>query len=244
MAAGDPVYATGGILATDLGEDWEWQSGDVGQAAEHAKAPSSTGDTTAECIHGEHVTGSEKYLYIGTATDYTSATTGAIVAAAAMPGRFLTTANAVILSVEIDYSPCAQGKREVVTFTFSRGIAADDHEYLASLTTVLKTKQENDGIPNDLLANANATSKCTAATYAIKCEEGRDLDKVGDYLCGAVYGGEESLNMTHCGVPSLTAGTWMVTTSQVGTGEGSLSNVTYGTFNTVAVKMITRTAVV
>jgi hypothetical protein len=49
--------------------------------------------------------------------------------------------------------------------------------------------------------------------------------------------------MTHCGVPSLTAGTWMISTSQVGTGEGTKSNVTYGTFNTVATKMLARTAV-
>ena len=238
---GDPAFAVAGILATDLGADWEFQSGDTGQAAEHAKATGNDGDTVAECIHGEHVTGSESYIYDGTATDYGTATTGALDAAGALPGKFLTTANVVILSVEIDYSPCAQGKREVVKFTFSRGIAATDHYYAPSLTTTLATKQENDGVPS-LFANANATSKCQSASYTLKCDEGRDMDKVGDYLAGAVYNGEESLNMTHVGLPSLTTTGWMVTTSQVGSGEGASSNTSYGTYNTVAAKAVIRTA--
>ena len=95
-----------------------------------------------------------------------------------------------------------------------------------------------------LLANANAPSQCQTASYTIKAEEGRDLDGSGEYLCGAPYAGEESLTMTHVGLPSLTATGWQVTTSQSGTGEGTKSNTSYGTFNTVAAKKVTRTAVV
>jgi hypothetical protein len=238
MADGDPVYAGGGKLATDLGVNWEYQGGDGNEGKEKVYATGNDGDLVAGTTHGAHVTGNETYIYIGTVADY-AGTGGAL--GTNVPGNYMTSGSVVLLGVEIDYSDCAQGKREKVKFSYSGGLASGPHVYSPSLSSVLPTRQENSGIP-EVFTNANATSKCQKATYKISCQEGRDLNDVGDYLCGAVYGGEEEVDLEHCGVPSLTVPDgWLVTTTETGALLGTRSNVTYGTFKTAASHPVIRT---
>lgn len=237
MAAGDPVFGAAGVLATDLGADWEAQTQDKSTALAHSEAVGNNGDVVAETGYDSHATGSETYIYIGDATDYGTATTGALDAAGALPGKYQSTAAVTITAVEIDYSPCAQGKRETVTFTYSAGLTADSAVYKPSLTTTLATKQESTGVPT-LFANANTPSKAQSTTYRIECQEGRDLDKDGAYLAGATYKGQETVNTTYIGSPSLTTTGWIVTS----TGGGAKSNTGYDTYPVSAVKRIARTA--
>lgn len=237
--AGDPVYASGGKLAADLGANWEWQEGESNEAKEKVYASGNDGDYVAGTTHGAHVTGNETYIYIGTVAAY-GGTAGAL--GTNVPGAYMGTAAVQLLDLEIDFGDCAQGKREKVKFGFSGGPTAGPHVYRPSLVaSELPTKQENAGIPA-VFANANATSKTIKAVYKISCQEGRDADKIGDYLCGAVYAGEEELELEHVGLPSLTvpAG-WLATTTQTGTGQGTKSNVSYGTYKTTASHPVIRT---
>ena len=237
MSAGDPVYAGGGKLATDLGANWEFQSADGGESKEKVYATGNDGDFVAGTTHGAHITGNETYIYTGTVADY-AGTAGAL--GTNVPGNYMTGGTCVLLGVEIDYSDCAQGKREKVKFNFSGGLTAGTITYVPEIAS-LPTKQENSGIP-ELFTNANATSKATKATYKISCQEGRDMDDVGNYLAGAVYGGEEEVDLEHCGLPSLTIPTdWLATTAETGANLGTRSNVTYGTFKTAASHPVIRT---
>lgn len=239
--AGSPVFGTGAFLATDLGADWEWQGQDGATNADHAEAVGSDGDVVAETTYNSHLSGTETYLYIGDATDYGTATTGALDANGALPGKYLATAAVAITAVEIDYSPCAEGKRERVTFSYSAGLTADSAVYKPSLTTALATKQENTGVPT-LFTNANADSKVQSTSYKIEAQEGRDLTKAGAYLCGSTFKGQETVNATYIGVPSLTTTGWQVTTLQTATGTGSKSNTGYDTYNVTAAKAVIREA--
>ena len=236
--AGTPVHGITGYLAADLGSDWEPQVGDATENHAHSEAVGNNGDVVGETAYDEHLSGTETYLYIGSATTYGAATTGALDADGCLPGKFLTTAAVVITAVEIDYSPCAQGKRETVKFSWSKGLAADSAVYKCSLTTQLATKQENVGVPA-LFANANADSKCQSATYTISAQEGRDLTKAGAYLAGATYKGQESVSATYIGLPSLTTTGWIVTSAPT-TNAGSKSNTGYDTYQLTATKAVAR----
>lgn len=237
--AGTPVFGITGFLATDLGSDWEPQGSDGAENHAHAEAVGNNGDVVKENAYQEHLTGSETYLYKGSATDYGTATTGALDAAGALPGKYLSTAAVAITGVEIDYSPCAQGKRETVKFSWSKGLTADSAVFKPSLTTQLATKQENDGVPA-LFTNANTDSKCQTATYTITCQEGRDHDKDGQYLCGSTTKGQETVNATYIGLPSLTTTGWIVT-SDINANAGTKSNTGYDTYIVTAAKAVLRT---
>jgi len=236
--AGTPVFAITGKLAADLGEDWEPQSSDATESHAHAEAVGNDGDVVGENAYDEHLSGSETYLYKGSATDYGTATTGALDADGCLPGKFLATAGVVITAVEIDYSPCAQGKRETVKFSWSKGLEADSAVYKCTLTALLATKQENVGVP-ELFTNASTDSKCQTATYSIGCQEGRDLTKAGAYLAGATYKGQESVSATYIGLPSLTTTGWIVTSAPVAD-SGSKSNTGYDTYQVTAAKKLAR----
>lgn len=237
--AGTPVFGITGLLATDIGTDWEPQSDDATKSQQHAEAVGSDGDVVVEDDFDAHFTGTSEFIYKGSATDYGSATTGALDANDALPGKYQSTAQVTILSVEIDYGPCAQGERERVRFTWSKGLTADSAVYKPTLTTALATKQENAGVP-ELLSNANTDSKITAATYSLSCQEGRVLDKSGAYLAGSTYKGQETLNLSYIGRPSLTTTGWIVTGDQSPTGAGAASNTGYDTYNVTAAKKVTR----
>jgi len=240
--AGTPVFSSTGLLKTDLGSDWEFQSAEgPGQSAGHAEAVSGDGDVVGESAHSKFSQGSETYIYTGSATDYGTATTGALDANNALPGKYASTTEVLITAVEIDYGPCAQGQRERVKFSWTKGPAADCAVYKCSLTTALKTKQENEGVPA-LLTNSNADSKCQTVTYALTSEVGRDFDDAGEYLCGGNYKGQETLNATYVGIPSLTTTGWVVTVDPTGTGAGNKSNTSYDTYNMTAAKAVVRQA--
>lgn len=237
--AGEPVWGGQKLLATDLGEDWEYQGTDGGtNSYGHAEAEGNNGDVIAENTHSGHETFNETYIYNGDATDYGTATTGALDASDALPGKYQTTANAVILAVAIDYSPCAKGQRERVTFECSRGMTADGAVYKPSLTTALKTKQENDGVPA-LFSNSATGSKCIDAKYRLECQEGRDVGADGTYLCGSNYKGQEQVNAKYKGKPALTTTGWQV---DADLGDGSGSNIGYDEYNLSAKKAVLRTA--
>jgi hypothetical protein len=222
-----------------LGADWEPQSDDATKGQQHSEAPGSNGDVVAETAYDAHFTGTAEFIYKGSATDYGTATSGALDASNALPGKYKSTAAVTILSVEIDYGPCAQGERERVRFTWSKGLTADSAIYKPTLTAALATKQENAGVPA-LLTNANADSKITAATYTLSCQEGRVLTKVGEYLAGATYKGQEQLNLSYVGRPSLTTTGWIVTGDQSPSGAGAATNTGYDTYNVTAAKKVTR----
>lgn len=220
--AGTPVFGTGGFLATDLGADWIWASSDGATSQQVASATNGDGDTFLQQEYDAHSTGSETYHYNGTVGSY-NGTAGAC--ASFLPGKYLSTATVAITGIEIDYNPCASGQRETVKFSWSSGLAADSRVYAMSAT--LPTKQENNGVP-ELGTNANTDSKIQTSTYSISCQEGRSLNATGTRFAGATYAGEETINETHVGLPSMTWPTgFKVSSKQEGAGEAAKSNTGY-----------------
>ena len=224
--AGTPVFATGSVLGNDLGTDWMWAGSDSQTSKQRAEATNGAGDTYKQTTYDPHSTGSETWQYNGTATAY-GGTGGALEGFE--PGQYMATATVAIVGIEIDYGPCASGQRETVKFSWSSGLAADSAIFKPSLTTELKTKQEGTGVP-ELGTNGNTDSRIQSASYAITCEEGRSLNGAGARFAGATYGGKESVNETHVGLPAVTfPADWGVTTS-----TGSKSNTGYDTYATTA----------
>ena len=218
--------AFGGSDVLTLSTDWESQGKSESASPDRAEATGANGDSIASSTFAELQTGSCPYLYIGAEATFLAALT----AASAHVGQ---AANSLLITqIEIDYSPCAVGKKPIVTFSYRNDITTSSNVFLptATLTTTAFT------IP-DLLANADGDSDCTSAKYTIRCEVGQDRDADGAIIAGATYHGEEQLDLEYYGVPTLTADGWDDVTDP-GTND---SNSEYSTSSYSFVKGLSRT---
>jgi hypothetical protein len=243
--AGTPVFGTSDLLS--LGADWEVQSNSLGGGGQFARAEAvgADGDVVGHNLHDGvsstlgRASGTITAIYIGSATDYGTPSTGALDGF--LPGTVV--APYVITGITIDYSPCAAGQRETVTFAVSKtSLTASSNTYSPSLTTALVTKQEGAGIPS-LLTAAGADSEAQSCTYALTCQVASTLDKVGNDIpdAGATYKGEETISQSYVGDPgAVTAPTGFLVTVSPTSDTADKTNNGYDTYNATAVAFVAR----
>lgn len=234
-----PVHGATDILS--LGADWEPQGSDGSKTDTRITAGGNDGDIVAEKAITETNAGTCRYIYIGAETAFAAA----ILAAAAWCGMVKN--SLLITGIGIDYSPCAQGKRPLVTFTFRDGPTAATHHYLTTL--VLPTYAAGGVNVPDILTvvpgTPPAASETTNNQWGLTAQFGEDLDKDGEFLAGETYAGEETLNITTVGIPTSVTSTGWIETQAPSTTCPILSNVGYneGVGHTY-VRKVTRTATV
>ena len=219
-----PVF--GGIDVLNLG--YEVQSSSPGTAPTRATATGSDGDQIASNTHYDKITGTITYI-IDVATF-----------AGPWPGQIANT-DYIILGVAIDYSPCAAGKRPLVTFTYQNGSAATTpFSYQSVLTLPLYggVTPANVDVP-ELLTVTGGSSEIQTANWGLTCQIGEDLDKDGELLALQCYNGEETVSMQFVGTPtSITAVGWDLVATPA-PGENT-TNTGYGTSSYNYVRGVTR----
>lgn len=234
MAA--PVFGVTDVLG--LGADWEPQSNSPTLNTTRATAAGGNGDIVAENGHNDIESGTASYIYVGAETGFIAA----LLAAAALPGQLADSDTLLITGVAIDYSPCAAGKRPLVTFTYRDGptaAPATPYWYTSDLTLPTYVAA-NLAVPTLLTVTAG-DAECQNCQWSLQAQFGEDLDKDGDYLAGACYGGEESVNLTFVGLPTSITSTGWIQTAGPGTNTGAnASNTGYGTNAYTFIRKVTR----
>lgn len=231
-----PVF--GAIDDLDLGAGWEPQGGDPADNSTRATTNGPDGDIVAENQHNTIEGGSTNYIYTGAETGFAAA----LLAATAQPGRLVDTNTLFILSVGIDYSPCAEGKRPLVTFNWRDGpTAAPATPFWYASTIVLPTYVvANVEIP-ELLTITGGDAELQSADWSLACLLGDDLDKDGDFLAGQGYQGVEIINMQFVGTPTSITSTGWIETSAPGSNAGEVKeNTGYGTSSYSFTRKVTR----
>lgn len=236
MAA--PEFGVSDVLG--LGADWEPQGNSPAANTTRATASGSNGDIVAEKGHNSVESGTASYIYIGTETEMIAA----LVAALALPGQLADSDTLLITGVSVDYTPCAAGKRPVVTFTYRDGpTAAPTTPYWYTSALTLPTYvAANIAVPTLLTVTAG-DAECQICQWSLQAQFGEDLDKDGEYLAGDCYGGEETLNLTFVGLPTSITSTGWIQTAGPGTNTGAnASNTGYGTNAYTFVRKVTRSS--
>jgi len=230
MAA--PVFGVLDVLV--LGTGWEPQSVSPTLTSTRATATGDDGDIAVETIHNAVESGTASYIYTGALTNFAAA----LVAASADVGDIVDTATLLITGWSIDYSPCAAGKRPVITFTYRDGPTTAKATYVTTQTcpTYVATTPV---VPPLLTATADS-AEIQTCTIALVAQFGEDLDKDGDFKYGNTYGGEETITHQWVGLPAITS-TGYVQTSGPGSNTGAnASGTAYGTNSYTFVKRVTR----
>ena len=231
MAA--PVFGVSDVLA--LGADWEPQSNSPTLAGTRATAAGNDGDIIAETTHNDVESGTASYIYIGAETDFATA----LAAASADVGDVVDTASLLVTGWSIDYSPCAAGKRPVITFTYRDGPTAASATYVTAQTC--PTYVSATPVVPTILTTTDGDAECQSSSIALSAQFGEDLDKDGEFLAGETYGAEETINLQYVGVPTSITSTGYQQTSGPGTNTGAeASNTAYGTNSYTFVKGVTR----
>jgi len=207
MAA--PTFGATDVLA--LGADWEPIDSTGSLSRTNATAEGGNGDDVAETAHNPIEGGTARYHYIGAATDFVLAVTGALTVASARPGQLVATATLIVLGVAIDYSPCAKGELPIITFTVQDGpTAAPATPFWYTTTLTLPTyAAANIIVPQALLTATLGSAEIINAQWDLTMSHGRSLDKDGAYLAGQGFSGRENLTLTIKGIPtSITSTGW------------------------------------
>ena len=218
-----PVHAAADVLS--MGSDWEAQNKSEATNKDRAEATKADGDFLASDPYGSLKTGTVSYIYIGSGASLSAA----LVTANAWPGQIKN--SLLITQVDVDYAPCAQGQKPMVTFSYRGDITTESAAWISSLTLPLGT-----GAVPDLLTNSDADSECTSAKYTIKCEVGVNRGDDGEIIAGLPYHGEETLELEYYGIPTLTTTGWDDTTNP----GAADSNTEYSTSSYSFVKGVTR----
>lgn len=220
-----PTFGATDVLS--LGADWEAQASSPTTTKDRAEATGNDGDRIASSTYAALQSGTVSYIYIGAETDFASALDAASCNVGQAPNSLCVT------QIEIDYAPCAEGKKALVTFSFRDDISSASNTYSPTISLPVNPS----GVP-DLLTNGDADSECTSAKYTIRCEAGQDRGDDGAIIAGATYHGEEQLDLEFYGTPSLTSTGWDDTTNP----GAADSNSEYSTSSYVFVKGLTRDA--
>jgi len=230
---GAPVFGVLDVLA--LGADWEPQGNSPTSAGTRATAGGDDGDIVAETVHNTIESGTVSYIYIGTETDFATA----IAAASADVGDVVDTASLLITGWSIDYSPCAAGKRPVITFTYRDGPTEASATYIT--TETCPTYVTGTPIVPPILTVTAGDAEIQTSSIALAAQFGEDLDKDGEYLAGATYGGELTISHQWVGTPTSITSTGYQQTSGPGANTGEqASGTAYGTASYTFVKGVTR----
>jgi hypothetical protein len=231
MAA--PVF---GVLdALGLGADWEPQSCSPTLAGTRATASGNDGDIVASTVHNNVESGTASYIYIGAETDFATA----LAADACDVGDIVDTASLLITGWSIDYSPCAAGKRPVITFTYRDGPTAASATYVT--TETLPTYVAASVAVPPILTVTEGDAEIQTSSIALVAQFGEDTDKDGEYLAGATYGAELTISHQWVGLPTSITSTGYDQTSGPGTNTGAeASGTAYGTNSYTFVKGVTR----
>ena len=216
-----------------LGADWEAQSATNSTSDNRATSTLNNGDIDNESTYGTVESVSVPYKYIGAETDFDDA----LAAASARVGEV--TAGAYIVSgISIDYSTSGEGQKPIVTVTGRDQPGTWEPDYscdpIYSASIALPT--EPCGVP-DLLANGDADSECTSATYTLEAQIGVDVDDAGDEIAMGMYGAEETLALSYYGLPDLTSTGWLQTSK-----EDASSGTEYSTTGYTFIKGLQRDA--
>lgn len=200
-----PAFGATDILS--LGADWEPQSSDGAKASTIARAGGADGDIIAEKQHNSIQSGTASYIYVGAETGFIGAL------ASFWPGKLVASNTLQITNVAIDYSPCAQGQRPKVTFSFRDGPTADPATpfwYVTDLVLPTYTAA-NVIVPQSVLTATLGDAEITNVQWSLGCEVGQDNDKDGDYLASQAYQGNETIALTTKGIPtSITSTGWLI----------------------------------
>jgi len=149
----------------------------------------------------------------------------------------------IITGIGIDYAPCAEGKRPLVTFTFRDGPTAAGATYVSALGAALPTYTASTPVVPGLLTMTLGDAEVQTSSFDLTAQFGEDLDKVGDFLVGNAYGAEETLNINTVGIPtSITSTGYDQTNGPGATVGGDQSNTDYNKAAFTFVKKITRSA--
>lgn len=237
MAA--PVFGVTDVLA--LGADWEPQSNSPADNSTRATASGDDGDIVAETTHNTVESGTASYIYIGLETNFPAA----FAADSCDVGDLVDTNTLQITGIAVDYSPCAEGKRPVCTFTYRDGptsAPATPFVYSTDLTSTLPTYTAANVVVPSILASTPGDAEIQTTDWSMTAQFGEDLDKDGDYLASQLYQGEETINMQWVGTPtSITSTGWQQTAGPGSNTGEEASNTAYGTASYTFVRGVTRT---
>jgi len=224
-----PAFGVTDVLA--LGADWEIQSNSPASSGSRVTAAGPDGDVVAENTHNVVEAGTATYIYTQTtapATDFPAA----FAANSCDIGDLVDSNTLQIVGISVDYSPCASGKRPLVTFSYRDGptaAPATPYVYVSALSTALPTYAAANVVVPEILVATLGSAEIQNSQWSMSAQFGEDLDKDGDYLASAIYGAEETVNQTFVGTPtSIASSGWQATTAPgSNTGEAT-SNTGYG----------------
>jgi hypothetical protein len=201
--------AFGAVDVGSLGADWEVQNTEGAKAPTIVRASGGNGDIIAETSHLPVMSGTIQAIYIGEETGFIAAL------ASLWPGKLIASDTLIIMEVAIDYGPCAQGKRPMVTFTVRDGpTAAPPTPFWYKTDLVLPTFTDaNVTVPQAILTATLGSAEVTNAQWSLVMQLGVDTDKDGAFLTSQGYEGIENLSLTCKGIPtSITSTGWLIPT--------------------------------
>jgi hypothetical protein len=206
--------AFGAVDLLTLGADWEPIGVTGALAQQRAMTSGGNGDIIAEVKYNSQQTGQAQYHYIGTEAAFAAAFT----AAACWPGKLFAD-TLFVLSLGIDYDPCARGELPIVSIGLTDGPVADcATPFWYTTALVLPTYAEAAALTVPPILTATAGSaECQSAKWSLSCRAGRSLNKDGEYLSGQGFEGEEKIDLTWVGQPtSITSTGWVNTAGAAG----------------------------
>jgi len=219
-----PAFGATDVLA--LGADWEPVSNSPASAGTRVTAGGNDGDVIASNVHNTIESGSAAYIYTGAETSFIAAW----AAANCRPGELVDTNTLMVLSLALDYSPCAAGKRPLCTFGYRDGpTAAPTTPFWYTTALVLPTyTAANIEVPESVLTLTLGDAELQNLQWGLGMQFDPSLDKDGDYLAGQGFGAEETLDLTFVGLPTSITSTGWDQTSGPGANTGlQLSNTGY-----------------
>ena len=238
-----PVFGAIDVLA--LGANWEPQSSSPSLSGTRVTAGGPDGDVVAENTHNDVESGTATYIYLGPVSTPPTDFPAAFAADSCDIGDLVDTNTLLITGIAVDYSPCAAGKKPLVTFTYRDGptvAPGTPFVYVSALTTALPTYVTANVTIPDILAVTAGDAETQNSSWEMSMSFDPDLDKDGDYLSGQGYAGEEVVNLTFVGTPTSIVSTGWQQTSAPGTNTGEASsNTGYGQSSYTFSRGVTRT---
>jgi hypothetical protein len=232
-----PAFGATDVLG--LGSNWEAQNSSLSSAGSRVTASGDDGDIVASKVHNVIESGTATYIYIGEETNFPAA----FAADSCDVGDVVATATMLITGISIDYSPCASGKRPLVTFTVRSGPTSAGATYVSALGAALPTYVVATPIVPSILTITAGDAEVQSSSFELTAQFGEDLDKDGEFLAGNAYGGEETITLSIVGVPtSITSTGYDQTGGPGATLGGEKSNTDYDKSTYTYVKKITRAA--
>jgi hypothetical protein len=228
-----PAFGITDLL--QLGSDWEAQGVSGASAGTRAVATGDDGDQVASTVHNNIESGTMRYIYKGAQTDFPTAW----AADSCDVGDIIAASTLLITALALDFSPCAEGKRPICTFTFRDGPTAAKAIFITDQS--IPTYVSATPVVPSILAVTLGSAEVINCQWSLTAQFGEDLDKDGEFLAGNTYGGEESITLTFVGKPtSITSTGWDQTSGPGATVGNEKGNTAYDNYNYTFVRGRTR----